>query len=114
VPPKLFKREIVRPKHRRKAERMEAPVIAPAPARAVPGGYASAGLLAFIIISKYQDHLPLYRLEQMSPRWGATLSRQTMVEWVRIVADWAEPIYKRMVADLLAGRYVQCDETPVK
>ena len=37
-----------------------------------------------------------------------------MVEWVRIAADWAEPIYKLMVADLLAGGYVQCDETPVK
>jgi transposase len=114
IPPKLFKREIVRPKYRRKAERMEAPVIAPAPPRPVPGGYASAGLVAFVVISKYQDHLPLYRLEQMSRRWGATLSRQTMVEWVRIAADWAEPIYKCMVADLLAGGYVQCDETPVK
>ena len=114
VPPKLFKREFVRPKYRRKSERTEAPVIAPALARAVAGGYASAGLLAFVIISKYQDHLPLYRLEQMSSRWGATISRQTMVEWVRIAADWAEPIYKCMVAELLAGGYVQCDETPVK
>ncbi len=114
VPPKLYKREIVRPKFRRKDNRAAAPVIAPAPARPVPGGYASAGLLTWIIVSKYQHHLPLYRLEQMSAQWGAPISRQTMVEWVRIAADWGEPIYKLMVADLLAGGYVQCDETPVK
>ncbi len=114
VPPRLFKREFVRPKYRRKAERTEAPVIAAAPARPVPGGYASAGLLAWIVVSKYQFHLPLYRLESMSAQWGATISRQTMVEWVRIAADWGEPLYKLMVADLLRGGYVQVDETPVK
>lgn len=114
VPPKLFKREIVRPKFQRKAERSEAPVIAAAPARPVAGGYAAAGLLAWIVISKYQFHLPLFRLERMSAQWGAAISRQTMAEWVRIVAEWAEPIYKLMLAGLLQGRYVQCDETPVK
>jgi transposase len=50
VPPKLFKREIIRPKYRRKADREQAPVVAPAPARAVAGGYASAGLLAWIAL----------------------------------------------------------------
>jgi transposase len=114
VPPKLFKREFVRAKYRRKQERTQAPVIAPAVVRPVPGGYASAGLLAWIVISKYQHHLPLHRLSQMSAQWGAPISRQTMVEWVRIAADWCEPIYKLMVADLLAGGYLQVDETPVK
>ena len=114
VPPQLFKREIVRPKYQRKQDKTEAPVVAPAPARAVPGGYASAGLLAWIALSKYVDHLPLFRLQQMSARWGAELPRQSMVEWIRLTAEWCEPIYKRMHADLLAGGYVQADETPVK
>ena len=114
VPPALFKREFVRRKYRRKEDRSLPPVIASAPARPVPGGYASAGLLAWIAISKYQDHLPLYRLEQMSKRWGAPLSRQTMVDWIRITAEWCEPIYKRMLAELRAGRYLQADETPVR
>lgn len=112
--PKLVKRVIVRPKFKRKADRSLAPVIAPAPPRAVAGGYASAGLLAYVVVSKYQHHLPLYRLEQMSAQWGAKLSRQSMVDWVRIAADWAEPLYKLMHTELLASRYVQCDETPVK
>ena len=114
VPPQLFKREIVRPKYQRKADKTQAPVVAPAPARAVPGGYASAGLLAWIAISKYVDHLPLFRLEKISARWGAALPRQSMVEWIRLTAEWCEPLYKRMHADLLKGGYVQADETPVK
>lgn len=114
IGPKLVKREIVRPKFRRKAEREAAPVIAPALPRVAMGGYASAGLIAYIVVSKYQHHLPLYRLESMSAQWGAPLSRKTMVDWVRIAADWAEPIYKLMHAELIRGRYVQCDESPVK
>ncbi len=78
IGPQRMKREIVRPKFRRKADREQAPVIAPAPARPVAGGYASAGLLAYIVISKYQHHLPLYRLESMSAQWGAQLSRKSM------------------------------------
>jgi transposase len=114
IGPRLVKREIVRPKFRRKAEREAPPVIAPALPRVAIGGYASAGLIAYVVISKYQHHLPLYRIEAMSAQWGAALSRKTMADWVRIAADWAEPIYKLMHERLLRGRYVQCDETPVK
>ncbi len=106
--------QIVRPKFREIANREQPPVIAPAPARPVAGGYASASLLAYIVISKYQHHLPLYRLESMSAQWGAQLSRQSMADWVRITSDWAEPIYKLMLSELLREKYVQCDETPVK
>ena len=114
VPPQLFKREIVRPKYVRRAEHAQPPVIAPAPARPVAGGYASAGLLAWIALSKYVDHLPLYRLEKMSARWGATLSRQTMADWIRLTADWLEPIYRHMHRTLLQSGYVQADETPIR
>src|SRR5580658_773647 len=69
IGPQLVKREIVRPKFRKKAARDEAPVIAPALPRAAVGGYASAGLIAYVVISKYQHHLPLYRIEAMSERW---------------------------------------------
>jgi transposase len=114
IGPKLVKREIVHPKFRRRADRGQAPLIAPALPRVAAGGYASAGLIAYILISKYQHHLPLYRLESMSAQWGAALSRKTMVDWVRIAADWAEPIYKLIHSQILRRQYVQCDETPVK
>lgn len=114
IGPKLVKRVIVRPKFQRKADRNQAPVIAPALPRPAMGGYAAAGLLAFIAVSKYQHHLPLYRLEAMSAQWGAQLNRKSMADWIRLVAEWAEPIYKLMLRELIAHHYLQCDETPVK
>jgi len=111
--PKLFKRRIIRPKYRNRFNREMPPVLAPAPVRAVSGGYASAGLLVWVTLSKYLDHLPLYRLEKMSERWGARLSRQAMSDWVEAVSQWFEPIYGLMRRELLHGGYVQADETPV-
>jgi transposase len=114
TPPQLYKREIVRPKYRHRLDRTRAPLVAAAPARPVAGGYASAGLLAWVLIAKYCDHLPLYRQEKMLARWGAKISSQTMTDWVRLSAEWLEPLYKRMQHDLLTGGYVQADETPIR
>jgi transposase len=114
VPPQIFKREIVRPKYRHKTDRALPPLLAAAPDRPVVGGYASAGLLAWVALSKYSDHVPLYRLEKQSSRWGAEISRQTMADWIRITAEWLEPVYRRMHRRLLEGAYLQADETPVR
>ena len=112
IPPRLVKREIIRPKYRRKAGRARPPLLAPAPARPVPGGYASAGLIAYIIIAKYHDHLPLRRLEGMSARWGLPIPAQSMVEWMRIASELLEPIYKLMRTGLLNSGYMQIDDYP--
>ena len=112
--PRLWKRVIVRPKYKLKADRAQPPVVAPAPPRAAQGGYASAGLLAWVCVAKYLDHLPLYRQESMFARWGAEIPRSTLCEWIRIAADWLEPVYKAMLRRLLDGDYVQADETPIK
>ncbi len=103
TPPKLFKREFVRPKYRRKADASRPPVVAPAPARVANGGYVSAGLMAWVVVAKYLDHQPLFRQEQQFARWGAEISRQTMVEWICQAANWTEPIYKLMRQKLLAS-----------
>jgi transposase len=50
----------------------------------------------------------------MSKRWGAPLSRQTMADWIALTAQWLEPIYRQMHRGLLAGDYIQADETPVR
>lgn len=114
IPPKLVKREIVRPKYRHRLDRSRPPLLAPAPSRPVMGGYASAGLLASVVVSKYVHHLPLFRQEKMSERWGARLSRQTMADWVAVTAQWLRPIYLRMKERLRSGRYLQADETPIR
>lgn len=114
IPPKLVKREILRPKFRHRLDRSRAPLLAAAPARVVPGGYASAGLISWVVISKYVDHLPLYRQERMSERWGASISRKTMCDWVEVAALWLEPIYRHMHRSLIEGNYIQADETPIR
>ena len=114
VPPQLFKREIVRPKFKHLLDRNRAPILAPAPMRIVPGGFASAGLIAWALTAKYADHLPLYRQEQMLARWGAPISRQNLCDWVGLATPFLEPLVKIMKTDLLRSGYVQADETPVK
>jgi transposase len=68
VHPQLYKRMIVRPKYRHRLDRSRPPVVAPALKRPFAGGYASAGLVSYVVLSKYAHHLPLYRQEQMSAR----------------------------------------------
>ena len=114
TPPKLWKRRIVRPRFRRRNDPTVAPVVAPAPPRPVEGGYASAGLLAFVALNKYLYHLPLYRQEKMSPLWGARISRKTMADWIEAVAEWFKPVYGHMRENLIRGGYLQADETPVR
>jgi transposase len=67
-----------------------------------------------VVLSKYVDYLPLYRLEQMSSRWGASISRQSMCDWIEVASDWLEPIYRRMLTNLRRGGYLQADETPIR
>ncbi|PTX94445.1 transposase [Opitutus sp. ER46] len=114
VPPQLFKREIVRPKYRHRLDRMRAPLLAPAPGRIAPGGFASAGLVAWALTAKYCDHLPLYRQEKMLTRWGAPISRQNLCDWTGMATALLERVVKLMKQELLQGGYVQVDETPIR
>ncbi len=114
IPPQLIKRRILLPKFRHRLDRSRPPVVAPAPARLAQGGYASAGLIAWVAMSKYADHLPLYRQEKMFERWGAKIARQTMANWIALAAEALEPIYKLMLCRLRESGYVQVDETPVR
>jgi transposase len=110
-PAKFIKRLYIRPKYAN-AERI---IIAPLPARLIEKGLPGAGLLTQVIVSKYEDHLPLYRQEQIyRQRHGVALSRQTLCGWVEAAADWLSPIYREMKAALLARDYLQVDETPIR
>lgn len=110
-PAKFIKRLYIRPKYAN-AERI---VIAPLPARLIEKGLPGAGLLTQVIVSKYEDHLPLYRQEKIyRERHGVTLARQTLCGWVEAAADWLAPIYREMKAALVAQDYLQVDETPIR
>jgi transposase len=110
-PAQFIRRLYIRPKYAN-AERI---VIAPLPARLIEKGLPGAGLLTQVIVSKYEDHLPLYRQEKLyRERHGVNLSRQTLCGWVDAAADWLSPIYREMKATLLARDYLQADETPIR
>ncbi len=95
VPTKFFKCRIVRPKYVLKADRSLPPVVAPAPKRIIENSYASAGLLANIVLGKYVDHLPLYRQAQINKtRFGVEISRQTMADWMYRLAQMLAMIYE--------------------
>jgi transposase len=114
-PGRFFRRRTVRPKYVRIANREAPPIIAKLPPKLVEGGIASPGLLTHIIISKYCDHLPLYRQEGIfSQRHKVEIPRQTMARWVEVVADWLRPVYEQMRREMFAGPYVEADETPIK
>jgi hypothetical protein len=88
--------------------------IAPLPAALIEKGKAESGLVAQVILSKYDDHLPLYRQEQQFARLGVHFPRQTLCDWIEQGAFWLQGLVQVMNQELLAGDYLQVDETPVK
>jgi transposase len=87
---------------------------APAPAQIIDKSLATDRLVIETIVSKYLDHLPLYRQSAILERdTGIELSRNTLCGWVMRVGELLQPIAGAMAQELLAGQYLQADETPV-
>lgn len=88
--------------------------IATAPHVLIEKSTADAGLLAQVLVSKFYDHLPLYRQEYIFQRYGVNIPRQTMWEWESQVAEGLEPLLKLLKKDALSSGVVLSDDTPVK
>ena len=86
---------------------------APIPPRPIPGGIAGPGLIAQVIVSKFGDHLPLYRLEDIFPRHGVFLARSTLCDWVKSSAQLLEPLYVLQRERVLQSPVMWTDDTPV-
>lgn len=91
----------------------ESIIAEPIPAAVIDGGMATVALLVWVMISKYLDHLPLYRLEQIAAREKVILSRSTLAEWVGRVGVALQPLVDRLIWHLLQGKTLLADETPV-
>ena len=114
-PGKFFWRETVRPKYVRVADRALPPVVAPAPVRVADRCLAAPGLLAHLLVSKYADHLPYYRLQMMFwQRHGVFIARQQMVLWTGQCVLLLEAIVVCIKKEVQQSPYVQVDETPVR
>ncbi|MCG7505438.1 IS66 family transposase [Mesorhizobium sp. IRAMC:0171] len=89
----------------------EVVVQAPAPARLVEGGMPTEATVAHVLVSKYADHLPLYRQAQIYARQGVNLDRSTLADWVGKAAFILRPIHERLFERLKASDKLFADET---
>lgn len=95
----------------RRCERM---VQAPAPSRPIPGSMASAALLAYILVSKFDDHIPLYRLNEIFARMGADIPDSTLVDWCGRAMRVLQPLTERIEAEVMASDLLHADDTPIR
>lgn len=113
-PGKCFVRRIIRHKYvlKNKDIQGDASIITPElPVLPLAKSYASASLLAELMIGKYVDHLPFYRQIQMFGRLGVTLADATVNDWFKGTADLLRPLYYRLRELVLESDYIQVDES---
>ena len=112
VPGRFIVNRIVRP--RMACACCEAICQAPLPSRPIERGRPGPGLLAHILVSKYADHLPLYRQSRIFERDGLDLDRSTLCDWVGKSAALLEPLADAVGRHVLKGRAIFADDTPIR
>jgi transposase len=112
VPAKFFVNRYVRFKYAcRKCEGYVS--VGSLPPRPMDKGIPGPGFLAHLITSKYADHSPLYRQQQIYRRFGLDIPRSTMCGWVSYVASVLSPIVEAMKSSVMASHKVHTDDTPI-
>lgn len=111
IAPKIIKRIFIRPRY----VKAETFAMAPLPPQPIAQGMVGPGLLAEILVNKYEYHQPLFRQEKkFRQQFGVELSRKTMGDWVKQAAELVKPVYRVIREDLQKGSYLQADETPIR
>lgn len=111
VPGRFLVNRIVRP--RMACACCETIQQAPMPSRPIERGRPGPGLLAHVLVSKYADHLPLYRQSQIFERDGIDLPRSTLTDWVGQSTALLEPLADAIRKHVLSGQSIFADDTPV-
>ena len=120
IPPRMYVERIIRPKYAcHNCEGIEdeenATVrIAPVASSIIPRSIVSSSLLSYIMIQKYEDHLPFYRQEKQFARIGITISRQDMSNWQQQAWEKLTPLYEKLKQIIKSGPVLQMDETTVQ
>ncbi len=112
VPGRFVVKRIVRP--RLACRCCEAIVQADLPSRPIEKGRPGPGLLAHVLVSKYADHLPLYRQSQIFARDGVELERSTLTDWVGKSTALLAPLADAIGQHVRAGSALFADDTPIK
>ena len=113
-PEQFYILEYVRPKYASKFAPELGVKVAPLPDAIIDRSPADESLLAFILTSKFVDHLPLNRLVEILGRSDVRISRQTLSKWVLTLGDALSPLYDAMKAKVLASDAIFVDETPIR
>lgn len=111
-PTRFFVLRHIRPQYA--CRQCETITAAPVPPAVIDGGMATPGLLAWVAISKYLDHLPLYRVEQIAARQQVILARSTLSEWIGRIGVALQPLADRLSEKLRQQTSLHADETPVQ
>ena len=115
IPARLYVIQHIRHKYACKNKACEGTIkTATQAAQPLEKGLAASGLLTHVAVSKYLDHLPLYRIEQIFKRHDIELSRSTLCGWMMNLADLLGPLYRLMKAELLKSKVIKTDDTPVQ
>src|SRR5919205_231921 len=85
-----------------------------APARPLPRATAGPGLLAHILVAKYDDHLPLYRQGEILARRGVDIPRSTLIDWCGQAVAVLRPLTERLKASVMSADRLHVDDTPVR
>ncbi len=88
-------------------------VEAAAPSRPIERGLAGPGLLAHVLVSKFADHLPLYRQSEIYARQGVEIERSTLAAWVGGASELLTPLIDAIQKHVLAGTKLHADDTPM-
>lgn len=104
--------EVARPK--KSCRCCEKIVQAPAPSRPIPGSMAGSSLLAYILVSKFDDQLPLYRQQEILARMGADIPRSTLGDWCGRAMRILLPVIDRIEASVLSSEILHADDTPIR
>ncbi|MDQ2694531.1 MAG: IS66 family transposase [Pseudomonadota bacterium] len=112
-PPRLVVLEQVRLKYA--CRHCQGHIQTPPPAaQPIARSFVSPGLLAWLVVAKYADGLPLYRLVKILARWGVVLSRTTLSHWMIQAGQLVQPLINLLHEQLLEADIVQADETPLQ
>jgi len=111
-PGRMWVNRYIRPKYARPKD--EGVLIGLLPSRPIEKGIAGPGLLAHVLISKYVDHLPLYRQIQQFSRQDVELPESTICGWVKATSKLLSPLYERQKAHILKRDYLMADETTIR
>ena len=111
-PARFFVHRHIRPQYA--CRPCETVTAAPIPPAVVDGGMAAVGLLVWIAVCKYLDHLPLYRIEQIAARSNVPLPRSTLSDWIGRIGVALQPLADRLAELLRERSCLHADETPVR